>query len=254
MNTKLERVYTTLLLICCTLCSIVLWKTEAHATTLSEVDYTWLNLREAPTTESPVKAVLHKGDAMLLYKKVGNWCYIGTNVEGKTKKGWCAASGVNGSGEIVQYITRYTPKTFGYIKPKSTKLYSKPSTKSKAKTTLKKGDKVTVKDWSGLFVKVSVRKNGKIYSGYICPIYLDQVKTINGIDLKCDCLKIGYVNYKYLNLREKATTASRCIEVLSCNDVLKIHSTPKGWYGVTAYHNGRWISGFVSRNYVTILS
>ena len=232
---------------------MVLLAHNANATTLSEVCSTWLNLREEPTTASPVKAVLNRGDAMLLYKRSGNWCYVGVNVEGKTKKGWCAASGVNGSGQIVAYITQYTPKTFGYIKPKSTNLYTKATTKSKVKIKLKKGDRVTVKDWSGLFVKVSAKRNGKYYTGYICPIYLEQSNEMNNINVSYDCLKIGFVNYRYLRLREEPTTASRCLATLSQNDILKIYSTPRGWYGVKAYHEGRWLSGFVSRDYVEII-
>ena len=60
----------------------------------------------------------------------------------------------------------------------------------------------------------------------------------------------GHVNYEWLNLRKAADTKSAIVVKLDNKDSLIIHSKQDGWYQVTAVHEGKSYSGYVSAKYV----
>ncbi|MCL2082575.1 MAG: C40 family peptidase [Oscillospiraceae bacterium] len=215
----------------------------ALAGTTGTIEADSLRLRKKPSLKSRVIDLVPNGETVLVtgrtptVNKDGSW----HKVTYKNKNGYMSAdylslSGESSEGGIIQANVRTRLN-----------LRTKPSTDASIVTVLPKGKSVeVVNEKKGGWSEV---KSSKL-SGYVKSEFLVLPNDSSNTQKKPlpATGKYGIVSASRVNLRAKASTGSRILEVLSINTVVDIEKiTEKGWYSVSV--NGT--DGFIHPDYLT---
>ncbi|MBQ0001263.1 MAG: SH3 domain-containing protein [Clostridiales bacterium] len=221
------------------------------------VNYNGVNLRYAATTSSAIVVKTSLYDKLSIGAYADGWYKVTVLHNNNKYAGYMAAQYVTrGSAPTAKPTATPTPKptatpapaattTVGYVNNSTLNLRSQPTTSSTRVTVLSLYDPLVLRSYSNGWYRVTASHNGLQYSGYVAAQYVTKGNPPVPV-------KTGYVNYSYLNLRYSATTSSSIVVTLSRNDRLTLHSYSGGWYKVTAIHNNKSYSGYVSSTYVKV--
>lgn len=174
------------------------------------------------------------------------WYKCKAKVNGKTRVGYVSSS----------YVVKSIP-ALGVVNNKvSSTLPVRKTAKitGKVLTTLQKGAQVTVlsmsKKSSRYWYKVKVVVNNKTITGYVVGKYITVGDTVDTGESQT-----GYVNDQittYLNVREYASTSSTILMQIPRNTTVSIIGNSGDWYKVKVTYNGKTVTGYVSKTYITI--
>lgn len=197
-----------------------------------------LNLRRYPTTEAQIIVKLSKNDKLYFVDTSGNWYKVVALHNGKYYYGYVGKKYVR-LAETNTPTPSFAQKT-GYVMLDQLKVRLNPSTSGVIIASLSLNDKVILKDYkNGWYLATAIHNNVE-YNGYVAGKHIKLASN-------------GYVNYTYLNLRDRASTAGNIVTILSQNDKVEIIGEVGEWFIVTANHNGEKYYGYVLGSYITIL-
>ena len=145
--------------------------------------------------------------------------------------------------------------TTGTVTASSLNVRKKPSTSSKKIGAIAKGTKVTIssetKDSSGiLWYKIKVTISGEPVTGYVSASYIN--KTTTSTFLR----RTGKVNATSLNIRKTTSTSSTILAKVKKSTLVNVLDKKKvngeEWYKVSLKVNGKTITGYVTKKYITL--
>lgn len=239
-------------------------KAEAATTCKSSISYpgkisSKVNFRKKAGTKYTSYGLVEKGEKLTILGSVTNqgmtWYKCKTKVKGKTKTGYISSSYV---------IKASKPKGKVNSKVKTyLNLRKSTSSSSKALLKLKPNTKVTIytfKKVSGKYwFKIKAKVNKKTKTGYVDAKYItiDTKKESSAATEKPQEGKTqsGYVNDKVttsLNVREEPSTTSKVLLSIPRKTKVTIHGTTDDWYQITVTYNGKTVTGYVAKEYITI--
>lgn len=256
------------------LVSAVGMKAEAATTCKSLMSYPGkttakVNMRKKAGTNYKSYGMLKKNAQVTLLGYVSNknqtWYKCKGKINGKTKTGYVSAA----------YIKKDSKPTGVVNKKVTSYLNVRKSAKSSSKSLIKipRDTKLTVtsiKKVSGKYwYKVKVTYNKKTKNGYVLSSYVDvKQKTASGNSSNstgnnrpatnnsntAGTMK-GYVNSKVttsLNVRNSASVKSAILISIPRNTEVTILGTSGDWYKITVTYNKKTVTGYVSKEYISI--
>lgn len=233
---------------------------------------TKVNIRKKAGTQYTSYGYVAKGDTVTILGEATNkgvkWYKCKAKVDGKAKTGYICAS--------------YVKKTFPAEGTVNSKVSSYLNVRKKTKTTskslakIKKGTSVTInsitKKSSTYWYKVSTKVGGKTVTGYVSGKYItaeseDNSAGNNDLDTNSNAnsntnnsnttttVKTGYVNEKVtstLSVRKSASSSSVVLMNIPSMTKVTILGTSGTWYQVKVTYNGKTVTGYVAKEYITI--
>lgn len=125
---------------------------------------------------------------------------------------------------------------------------------------LQNGTKVTIKSSKSGWYKVSFIYKGKELEGYVCDDYIKKVASTAGKTNANTGKLQGKVTATYLNVRTGTGTSSDILKYSGKNVQLKkgtivtINSKKNGWYSVTFSYKSKTLKGYVSGDYIKVVT
>ena len=125
---------------------------------------------------------------------------------------------------------------------------------------LQNGTKVTIKSSKSGWYKVSFIYKGKKLEGYVCDDYIKKVASTAGKTNANTGKSQGKVTATYLNVRTGTGTSSDILKYSGKNVQLKkgtivtINSKKNGWYSVTFSYKSKTLKGYVSGDYIKVVT
>ncbi|WP_455718368.1 SH3 domain-containing protein [Anaerosporobacter sp.] len=159
---------------------------------------------------------------------------------------------ISESRGIVSYAA-----TTGTVTATSLNIREKASASSKKLGAVEKGTKVTIssetKDSKGdLWYKIKVTINGKSVTGYVSGAYVKKTTTSTSTFLR----RTGIVNATSLNIRKTTSTSSTILAKVKKSTIVNVLDKKKvsgtEWYKVSLKVNGKTITGYVHKKYITL--
>lgn len=255
-------------------------KAEAATTCSSAISLpaktnTKVNIRKKAGTSYKSYGYVAKNDAVTILGQVKNngttWYKCKAKVNGKSRTGYICGS----------YVTKTFPLT-GKVNSKVItylNVRKKTSTSSKSLAKIKKNTEVTVKGMtkkkSTYWYKISVKVNGKTVTGYVSGKYISasapaansgttntNTNTNNNTQPGTTAangasVKTGYVNEKVtttLRVRKTASTSGTILLNIKRGTKVSILGTSGDWYKITVKNGSKDVTGYASKEYITIES
>ena len=263
-NKKKRRIWINfLLLMSCVLGTLAATaKVEAATTCKSAISYpgkttSQVNFRKKAGTNYKSYGLLNKKQSVTILGYVTNkgtkWYKIKAKVNGKSKTGYVSSN----------YITKAS-KPSGVVNQKvSTYLNVRKSAKTSSASLLKippntKVSVLGIKKTSGKYwYKVKTTYNKSTKTGYVLGSYITVSASDGNSSDNTNTTKAqeAYVNEKVttmLNVRESASKTSSVLARLPKYTMLSVLSTKGDWYRISVTYNQKAVTGYVSREYVTI--
>lgn len=181
------------------------------------------------------------------------WYKCKTKVKGKTRTGYISGAyiikGSKVKGEVNKKVKTYL------------NLRKSAKSSSKSLMKIKKGTKVTVygikKVSSTYWYKIKATYKKKTKTGYVDAKYIT-IKSSKNPSAKTENKQndqTGYVNDKvasFLNVRKLPSTTSSVLMRIPKKTKVIVHSTSGDWYNITVTYNGKTVTGYVAKEYITI--
>lgn len=251
-----------LLLICIFFVPITGMKAEAAATCKSVISYpgttsSKVNMRKKAGTTYKSYGMLDKNQSVTILGYVTNkgtkWYKCKAAVNGKNRTGYVSAA----------YVVKKSKPSGTVNKKVVTYLNVRKSAKTSSKSLLKipKNTKVSIlgiKKVSGKYwYKVKTTYKKKTKTGYVLGNYI----TVNGKSStgtennSSQNTQAGYVNDKVtttLNVRELASIKSSVLLRIPRKTSVVILATEGSWYKITVTYGGKTVTGYASKEYITI--
>lgn len=250
-----------LLLACIFFVPVTGTKVEAATTCKSVISYpgtavSKVNMRKKAGTNYKSYGMLDKNASVTILGYIKNkgvtWYKCKGKVNGKNRTGYVSSA----------YILKKSKPTGTVNKKVVTYLNVRKSAKTSAKSLLQipKNTKVSIlgiKKSSGKYwYKVKTTYQKKTKTGYVLGNYItvdNKASTNSGNDNQNK--QFGYVNNKvttYLNVREQASTASSVLLRIPQKTPVTVLGTEGTWYKITVTYNGKTVTGYVAKEYITI--
>ena len=253
---------------------------EAATTCSSKIKFpakttTKVNIRKKAGTKYTSYGYVAKNDTVTILGQVTNkgvkWYKCKAKVKGKNKTGYICASYVK---KAVPAEGTVNSKVSSYLNVRQ-----KTKTTSKSLAKIKKGTSVTIKSFtkksSTYWYKVSTKVDGKTVTGYVSGKYItasaagntgsgtnSNTNTSNTNNSNTNqgtntatATKTGYVNEKVtstLRVRKSASTSSSVLMNIPSKTKVIILGTSGAWYQVKVTYSGKTVTGYVSKEYITI--
>ena len=237
-------------------------KTCKNAMSYPGVTTTRVNMRKKAGTKYKSYGMLDKNEEVTILGYVNNknqtWYKCRGNINGVMKTGYVNAAyikkDIKPTGVVNKKVTSYVNVR------KSAKTASKSVVKLPKNTqlTITGIKKVSSKYWYK--IKVNYKKKKK--TGYILSTYIDVKRNSEGKNKPDEespgneppTLE-GYVNEKVtssLNVRNEANTKSAILLTIPRGTKVTILATTGDWYKITVTYNGKTVTGFVAKEYITV--
>lgn len=270
-----RRIWQLIVAILLCVCTVPMFgkKVEAAKTCSSVISYpgktkAQVNIRKKGGTTYKSYGMLKANQSVTILGQVTNkgvkWYKCKTKINDKTVTGYVCAT----------YIETVFPKD-GVVNSKvlttlNVRKSAKASSKSLAK--IKKDQKVVIKSFtkksSTYWYKVDVKVNKKTITGYVSGKYISVVgnnKSTTSSTTATTTQKTesttqkktqrGYVNDKvnsYLNVRKEANANCTILMRIPPKTEMDILGTSGDWYQVKVTYDGKTVTGYVSKQYVSI--
>lgn len=236
------------------------------ATTISGTVKSSVNLRKGPSTEFGIVTSLSAGDKVVITGKVSTMLQVTATHKGNSYKGYVLNTYVD-SPEVpdsMEILDPPFPDQTGnplvgvtvYVKD-SARLHVTASGKSEVTASLSKGDACVIKASGFNWYLVKATHSGKTLEGYVCADYLTEAKPSESAPAANNSTtfkKTGYVNYSYLNVRTKASTASKKKDELYKTQQVTILKELDGWYKIEYVKDSATKTGYVCNDYISVTS
>ncbi len=244
------------------LAGLLLWiptdtcRVEAASTCKSAISYPGtarakVNMRKKAGLRYKSYGMVKKKQSVTILGYVSNggvkWYKCRAQIGGKTRTGYISALYIRQQSKP-KGIANERVNTYVKVRKKA-----KNSSKTVAKVT--RGSEVTIlritKQSGKYWYKVRVTYNGNKKTGYIQAQYI----TVNGQQNVDAQNKEGYVNDNVtstLNVRKEANTSSEILARIPRRTQVTILGETGSWYKIVVVYEGRTITGYVSKEYITI--
>ena len=252
---------TIFLLLCIFFVPVIGTRAEAAVTCKSVISYpgttvSKVNMRKKAGTNYKSYGMLEENESVTILGYITNkgitWYKCKGKVNGKTRTGYVHSS----------YIIKKS-KPAGKVNNKVvTYLNVRKSAKTSSKSLLKiprntKVNILSIKKKSGKYwYKVKTTYKKKTKTGYVLGNYItvdNKVSAASGNNSQNK--KYGYVNDKvttYLNVRKYANTSSAALLRIPRRTPVTILGTEGDWYKITVTYNGKTVTGYAAKEYITI--
>lgn len=220
-----------------------------------------VNIRKKAGTNYQSYGMVKKGQSVTILgwckNKGVKWYKCKTKVNGKSKTGYISSAYVKQKSKPSAYVNSKVTSTLNVRKSSSNT--------AKVLVRIPAGTKVTIlsiKIKSGNYwYKVKVTYNKKTKTGYVLSKYITigtsasagtpDDSTVTPTEQK------GYVNEKVtssLNVRKEASTKSVVLLSIPRNTEVIVLGTSGDWYKVKVTYNGKTVTGYVAKEYITLKS
>ena len=194
----------------------------------------WLNMRETPSADGKIVAVLQEGTTVEVLNDSGSWDYVKYN--GKT--GYV-------NDKYIKGIDSVTSSKDATINTDFLNVRSTPNANGVIWDTLKKGKKVVVGNTYSNGWALIYYENGK-YSGYVNGTYLTYNSTTPPTTTPpTNNFKNAVVNTSYLNVRANPNASASVWDTITQGTKVVIGNTYSNGWALIYYGDGKY-SGYVN--------
>lgn len=231
---------------------------------------TAVNVREKAGTKYNSYGVVSSNTAVTILGSCENngenWYKVNVKVNGTTKTGYIFASYVKKSGNL-SGVVKVADGSYLNFRQST-------STTSACIGKLYKGTAVTVTGMSGAWYAVTANVGGTLKSGYVSASYIEISKS-GGSSSTTSASGTTNTNYQTalgtgvnrfnevpavvnnkvttaLNVRYAATTKSSVLMAIPTKTAVTVIGIESGWYKIKVTYGGRTVTGYVSKEYLTL--
>ena len=231
---------------------------DAMAAEAGTVNVLALNLRSGASTSTGIIGVLYKGTSVTIESTSGAWYKVTATVGGKSTSGYVYQQYITkGTQSGTQTGAAASSKSTGTVTAGALNVRSAASMSASIIGCISKGTQVTIQGTSSQWYQVSVVISGRTVHGYVSASYVklnSSTGTTAGEIGTAVWVKTGRVNTAVLNFRKGPGTGYERIGYLYEGYTVTIIEETGGWYKVTAATNGKNLTGYVSAQYITVVS
>lgn len=220
-----------------------------------------LNVRTDANTNSSIIGYITYGTKVTISGTAGSWYKVDTTINGKSVSGfvhgdYITLSSSNGSGDSGS--SGVSPASGeGVCNTTALNIRKEATTSSSTYGLIYQGAKVTILGKNGEWYQVKATVNGSEVTGYAHSSYIT-VSSGSNDDQSSSGVEAasgeGVCNTSALNVRKEASTDSQVLGLIYQNAKVTITGTSGNWYQVKATVNGKSVSGFVYKDYITLSS
>ena len=264
-----------LMLIAMVMVTVIIFESRglvSYAATTGTVTASSLNVREKASTSAKILGSITKGTKVTISSETkdssgGLWYKVKVTISGKSVTGYVSANYISKTTTSSSSSTSTNTSTTGTVTASSLNVREKASTSAKSLGTIAKGTKVTIsgetKDSSGsLWYKVKVTISGKSVTGYASANYINKTTSSSSNSSSSSMAtstflrRTGTVNATSLNIRKTTSTSSEKLATIKKSTIVNVldKKTVSGtvWYKVNVTVNGKSITGYVHKTYITL--
>ncbi|HIR00605.1 MAG TPA: SH3 domain-containing protein, partial [Candidatus Scybalocola faecavium] len=241
---------------------------QAYGATTGVVNTAALNVRTGASTSYSRLGLIYEGASVTILGTSGNWYKVSCSIGGSLKTGYVHKSYINVSGGATTGSS--VSSGSGKVNVSALNIRSSASTSSRVLGLVYRGTQVNILEASGDWYKVSVTISGTSVTGYAYGQYITQTgssgsgstssgsgsssgSTSSG-NTSASAGSKGKVNTSALNVRTGASTSASRLGCIYLNQEVTILGASGDWYQVSASVNGTVCTGYVSAQYITIVS
>lgn len=220
-----------------------------------------LNVRTDANTNSSIIGYITYGTKVTITGTAGSWYKVDTTVNGKSVSGFVHGDYItlnsNGGSDNSGSSSVEPASGEGVCNTTALNIRKEATTSSSTYGLIYQGAKVTILGKSGEWYQVKATVNGSVVTGYAHSSYITVSSGSNG-DQSSSGVEAasgeGVCNTSALNVRKEASTDSQVIGLIYQNAKVTITGTSGNWYQVKATVNGKSVSGYVYKDYITLSS
>lgn len=241
--------------------------------TTGTVNVSALNVRSGASTSASVISCISAGTQVTIQETLGDWHKVTVSVNGQTVTGYVFASYItksSGSSSSAPSVPSGSGSASsegtatGYVNVSALNVRSGAGTSYTRVGCLNQNTQVTITETVGEWYNITT---GSV-SGYVFASYI--TKTTSGgssnsgtegnntgnsnSNTNSSQTRTGKVNTAVLNFRSGPGTNYDRIGYLYENNIVSILEETNGWYKISAASNGRVLTGYVSKEYITVTS
>lgn len=233
---------------------------SSYAATTGVVNTSALNVRTGASTSYSRVGLIYEGQSVTILGSSGNWYKVSCSIGGAVKTGYVYKDYINVSASSSS-STGTSASGTGKVNVSGLNVRSGPSTGNSIVGLIYSGTSVNILGTTGSWYKISVNISGTNVTGYVFAEYI--TKTSSGSissgssssgNSTSSSGSTGKVNTSALNFRTGASTSASRLGCLYLNQEVTILGKTGDWYKVEASVNGAKKTGYVSAQYITVVS
>ncbi len=240
----------------------------SYAATTGVVNTAALNVRSGASTSYSRLGLLYEGASVTILGTSGSWYKVSCNIGGSMRTGYVHKNYINVSGQSQSGSS--ASQGNGKVNVSALNIRSSASTSSRVLGLVYRGTQVKILESAGDWYKVSVTISNTTVTGYAFAQYITPTSSGGSGSSSGDSSSggsggsssdsgaasgsTGKVNTSALNVRTGASTSASRLGCIYRNQEVTILGKTGDWYKVSASVNGAVRTGYVSAQYITIVS